>query len=69
MTTEMAELVSLWGRLQEVQLNGQQDEIKWKWTAVGKYSVKSAYLVQFRGSYCTFDSKAVWEPRLEGKHR
>jgi hypothetical protein len=41
MTTgeEMAEFVTLWSKVQEVQLNDAEDEIRWS-----RYSAKSAYL-------------------------
>lgn len=71
MTTveEMAELVGLWGLINEVSLNDQEDKIKWRWTPDGNYSAKSAYKIQLRGSYCTFDSNAIWGAWAEGKHR
>jgi hypothetical protein len=33
------------------------------------YTAKSAYLAQFRGSYSTFNSTALWKAHTEGKHR
>lgn len=71
MTTidQMAELIGLWGLLLDVHLNDQEDVIKWKWTVDGNYSAKSAYNVQLKGSYCSFDSKAIWGARVQGKHR
>jgi hypothetical protein len=42
---------------------------KLRWTANGMYSSKSAYRVQFRGSYCSFNSKAIWSATIEGKHK
>lgn len=68
-TDEMAELIGLWGLIQDVILSDQEDVIKWKWTADGNYSAKSAYNVQLKGSYCSFDSKAIWSAKVEGKHR
>jgi hypothetical protein len=50
---EMAEFVLLWGLIDE------EDSIIWWWTDHGHYTAKSAYLPQFRGSYCTFNSKAI----------
>jgi hypothetical protein len=43
--------------------------ITWKWTAHGLYTAKSAYAAQLAGSYCTFDSMAIWRAKTEGKHR
>jgi mannosylglycoprotein endo-beta-mannosidase len=71
MTTanEMAQLVSLWERISDVQLTDEVDEIKWRWTGHGQYSARSAYLAQFAGFYCTFDAEAIWKAKTEGKHR
>jgi hypothetical protein len=44
-------------------------EIRWRWTADGRYSSKSAYEMQFRGTYCTFNTKAIWWVKAEEKHR
>ena len=66
---EMAEFVLLWERVQEVTFSDQADTITWKWSANGLYSSKSAYGIQFVGSYCTFNSKAIWKAKAEGKHR
>ncbi|KAF8670042.1 hypothetical protein HU200_051233 [Digitaria exilis] len=55
--------------IRTVQLNDQQDVISWKLTASGQYTAKSAYGAQLVGSYCTFDSKAIWKAKVEGKHR
>jgi hypothetical protein len=59
-TEEMAEFVMLWGKLQEVHLVDRPDEIKWRWFAHGVYSAKSAYYVQFYGSFCSFIPSAIW---------
>ena len=66
---EIAEFVSLWFLVQNVQLTDSEDEIRWKWTADGNYTAKSAYIIQFSGAYCTFDAKAIWRAKTEGKHR
>lgn len=65
---EMAEMVILGNKIQMVQLNDQQDVIRWRWTADGQYTAKSAYQAQLVGSYCSFDSKALWGAKVEGKH-
>ena len=46
-----------------LQLTAVEDEIIWKFTADGQYTAKSAYEVQFRGSYCIFNSQRVWRAR------
>lgn len=66
---EFVEFVRLWDLVQNVQLNDQEDQITWKLTADGKYSAKSAYDVQFMGSYCTFRPKWIWAAHAEPKHR
>jgi len=66
---EMAEFVMLWNLVQDTQLSMQQDEIRWCWTADGQYTAQSAYKAQFCGSYCTFDSHAIWKAKVEDKHR
>jgi hypothetical protein len=55
-TDEMAQLVSLWTLISEVQLTDRKDAITCRWTRHGEYSSKSAYTAQFSGSFCTFDS-------------
>ncbi|WVZ56447.1 hypothetical protein U9M48_006975, partial [Paspalum notatum var. saurae] len=52
MSTEqqLQEFIALWDLLEGAQLSDQPDSIRWKWTADGVYSSKSAYLAQFRGS-------------------
>jgi hypothetical protein len=52
-----------------VQLTDQPDEIWWKWTPDGVYSAKSVYEAHFKSSYCTFNSRAIWRAKAEGKHR
>jgi hypothetical protein len=66
---KMAEFMLLWDKLQSAELTETQDTIVWRWTANGMYSSKSAYRVQFRGSYCSFNSRAIWSATSEGKHK
>lgn len=44
-----------------------RDSIAWRWKADGSYSTCSAYRIQFRGSYPTFNSKLIWKARAENK--
>jgi hypothetical protein len=60
---KMAEFVSLWTLLQDVQLTQVSDQITWRWTATGAYTSKSAYRVQF------WDPSAISIARLFGKQR
>ena len=67
--TEISEFIFLWEVVQGVHFSDVPDLITWKWTANGLYSSKSAYEVQFSGSYCTFNAQAIWKAKTEGKHR
>ena len=44
-------------------------EITWKWTANRVYSSQSAYCTQFVRRFCTFNSRAIWKAKAEGKYR
>ena len=63
----MAEFVKLWDLVQSQQLNDQEDQITWRWTADGNYSTKSEYLAQFRGSYTAILANSIWKAHAEGK--
>ena len=63
----MAEFVKLWDLVQAQQLNDQDDQTRWKWTADGNYSAKSAYLAQFMGSYSDIMANSIWKAHAEGK--
>jgi len=60
---EMAEFVLLWEKVQEVFFSDEPDRIIWKWTKNGLYSSKSAYEIQFVGSYCTFNRLRTLESK------
>lgn len=66
---EIAEFISLWGLVHEVQLSQDEDSISWKWTTHGIYTSKSAYVIQFTGAFCSFNAQAIWRAQSEGKHR
>ena len=51
-----------------MQLNSEPDTITWRWTADGVYTTKSAYYVQFKGSYSFFSGDSIWKAESEGKH-
>ena len=67
--SEMADFVSLWDVVQDIQLTDQPDQITWKWTANGEYTSKSAYSAQFLGSYRNFHGQYIWKAESEGKHK
>jgi len=66
--SEIAEFVGLWDSVQSVVFTEEPDQITWKWTPNGQYTSKSAYDIQFAGSFCTFASSAIWQAKAEGKH-
>jgi hypothetical protein len=66
---QIVEFVILWDKLQHIQLTDTSDTIAWRWTANGLYSSKSAYQIQFQGSYCSFNAEASWTASAEGKHK
>jgi hypothetical protein len=66
--THIEEFVSLWIRIQEVHLvQGVKDSITWKWTPDGNYSTRSAYRIQFRGSFAKFPRDRIWKAHAENK--
>jgi hypothetical protein len=66
--THVEEFVSLWIRIQDVHLlQGVPDSITWKWTPDGTYSTRSAYRMQFCGSFSTFRSDQIWKAHAENK--
>jgi len=66
---ELRQYVSLWQCLQQVQLDERQDQITWRFTADGNYTVKSAYNVQFIGTFPDHDWETVWKSKVEPKCR
>ena len=66
---QMASFIRLWDLVQQVQLMDELDHITWRWTSDGFYTSKSAYNIQFAGSYNTFDGATIWKPHAEGKHK
>ena len=62
------EFVSLWIWIQDVHLQqGVQDTITWRWTGDGKYSTRSAYRIQFRGSLVPFSTELIWKAQVENR--
>jgi hypothetical protein len=62
---EMSQFINLWGLVHGAHLSEVPDSISLRWTAHGMYM---AYGVQFRGSYSTFNTTAIWRAQAEGKH-
>jgi hypothetical protein len=66
--THIEEFASLWIRIQDVQLlQGVQDSITWRWRPDGSYSTRSAYRIQFKGSYRRFRTDQIWRAHAENK--
>lgn len=67
---EFQEYVQLWEKVQEIQLdNNSEDTIIWRWTSDREYSSKSAYRVQFEGSYSKLRIMPIWKAKAESKCR
>ncbi|CAM0910655.1 unnamed protein product [Alopecurus aequalis] len=69
---QVREFVGLWTRLGGINLSqGLEDSIVWRWTGDGMYSARSAYNIQFAGSYSTsfVPADAIWKAKSEGKCR
>jgi hypothetical protein len=66
--TQMQEFVSLWIKTQDTHLTpGLRDSNLWRWMADGTYSARSAYRVQFRGSFRPFRTSLIWRAHAENK--
>jgi hypothetical protein len=66
--TQIQEFVSLWIRTQDTHLTPvTRDCILWRWTADVTYSARSAYCVQFRGSFELFWSSLIWRAQAKNK--
>jgi hypothetical protein len=50
-------------------LSNQKDEITWRWTANGQFTVASAYACQFTGAMISFPAKDIWKAKAEPKCR
>jgi hypothetical protein len=67
---EIHEYVKLWELLRDVQLvENREDTIRWRWTANGEYTTKSAYRIQFEGCYSKLKLSPIWKARAEAKCR
>jgi hypothetical protein len=66
-TSQVQQFVRLWTLVQQVQLSEQHDEIRWRFTEGGKYSSKSAYSIQFAGSFAYHCWVQVWKAKVEEK--
>jgi hypothetical protein len=53
--------------VQQMLLSEQHDEVRWRFTESGKYSSKSAYSIQFAGSFTDHYWVLVWKAKVEEK--
>jgi hypothetical protein len=66
-TTLMEEYILLFLALSTLRLSDQEDVIYWKWTTDGKYTVASAYEIQFHGSNGQFLATYIWQAMSKPK--
>jgi len=56
--------------VQHTQLdNSREDNIIWRWTKDGEYTSKSAYHIQFEGTYSKLRITPIWRAKAEPKCR
>jgi hypothetical protein len=58
---EIGEYLQLWQRVEGTLLSQDPDHLRWKWTASGIYSAKSAYLATFQGAIACPAAKHIWQ--------
>ena len=56
----VVQYLHLWAAVHAVQRTGHQDEFRWKWTASGKFSARSAYRAFFAGSTIMPGAPQIW---------
>jgi hypothetical protein len=61
----------LWGAIQSVQRLGvdEADTFRWKWTATGVFTAKTAYLTLFHGTTALAGAANVWNSFAPLKHK
>jgi hypothetical protein len=65
----LQDYIMLYMVLESIQLSDQPDEVFWRWTANGRFSVASAYNCQFKAAYTFFPAENVWKTYTEPKCR
>jgi hypothetical protein len=62
--------VVIWEIVHQINLvAGSEDDIVWHWTADGEYTLKSAYQIQFEGTFCKLKMMPIWKTKAEPKCR
>ena len=55
------EYMSLWTRIQGINLVNHLDAISWRWAANSEFSMASAYAIQFEGSQRSNFKEIIWK--------
>jgi hypothetical protein len=64
-SSQVKEFTLLFMALSQIRLIDHKDEICWKWTKDGNYTVASAYDCQFMGPLAIFPAKHIWKAQTE----
>jgi hypothetical protein len=67
MTEEVKQFINLWTMIGQVQLTDKQDTVTWRFTTNGHYSARSAYAMQFLGSFADSEWGSLWAAKVENK--
>jgi hypothetical protein len=68
-TEEIQQFVALWQQLRAFDLSDREDEIAWKFSSTSSYSSKSAYKMQYAGTFPDFEWAEIWNTKVENKCR
>jgi hypothetical protein len=67
---DIREYVTLWEEVGQIQLQESvEDNIHWCWMADGEYTAKSAYCIQFQGTFSRLKLTLIWKAKAEPKCR
>jgi hypothetical protein len=67
---ELREYVDLWEVIHQIPINSEvEDNIRWRWTASGKYTTSSAYNMQFAGAYSKLRLTPIWKAQTEPRYK
>ena len=64
---QLREYTALWIKLQGVILSEGEDQTIWKPEASHEYSLASAYMMQFYGSFSAIDFSKLWRSKFQPK--
>jgi hypothetical protein len=66
-TEQIQQFVDLWTLVNQTCLTQHPDEITWHFTTCEQYSARSAYAVQFLGSFADHTWDNLWAVKVENK--